>query len=444
MKYTKYANLKPSRVAWLANVPQHWTPKKITWLFELIGSGTTPPSGDESYYGGHIPWVNTGELEDCQILDTQKTVTQKALDTFSALSMYPSGTLLIALYGATIGKLGILGIEATTNQACCALARAHGIDTRFAFYWFMGSRKHIISLAYGGGQPNISQETIKHLRILLPPMEEQQTIVAFLDSKTAAIDALIREKERHIAKINEKRQALISHAVTRGINPTAPLRPSGVPWLGDIPQHWILTRLKFVASSIQTGPFGSQLHAEDYVDNGVPIINPANIENGCIVPNLKNTVDEEGYQRLERHALETGDIIFGRRGEMGRCAVVMPHEAGWLCGTGCLRVRLLKEKFVPTYLYFQLSLQGVKEQLILDSVGSTMDNLNTEILGNVVLALPPMSEQRDILIYLNREKARTDILTQAINAQIERLRQYRQALISEAVTGKIDVRGVEV
>ena len=212
------APLKPSGIPWLGEVPVHWGMKKIAWLFRIIGSGTTPSSGDESFYDGEFPWVNTGELNDNVIEETKKSVTEKAMHNLSALRLFPVDTLLIALYGATIGALGILGIPATTNQACCALADPRGISIEFAFYWFIGNRRHIIAMAYGGGQPNISQELVKQLRLALPPLKEQEAIVAQLKQEAAYIDRITHTTRAQIETVREYRQALISAAVTGKID----------------------------------------------------------------------------------------------------------------------------------------------------------------------------------------------------------------------------------
>ena len=169
-----------------------------------------------------------------------------------------------------------------------------------------------------------------------------------------------------------------------------------------------------------------------------PIINPANIDDGRIIPNMRNTVDEGTFQNLIRHRLEVGDIIFGRRGEMGRCALITEREEGWLCGTGSLIVRFDTRVFFPAYACLQLALEGLKKWLVLQSVGSTMDNLNTGILSDIPICMPPtLQEQRKIAEHLDRETTRIDGIIQTVQSQIERLREYRQAVISAAVTGKI-------
>ena len=210
-------------------------------------------------------------------------------------------------------------------------------------------------------------------------------------------------------------------------------------WLGEVPAHWVVTQLKFNTLEMQTGPFGSQLHAEDYVDDGIPLVNPAHMVEGKIVPDPQVTVDEQTWQRLSRHGLKSGELIFARRGELGRCAVVTKVEEGWLCGTGSLKAKL-SDRLIPEYSYLLITSEGVVSELSLESKGSTMDNLNTETLGRVRLPVPPRQEQTDILEYVNLAAGKFGTLIDNAESAISLMQERRTALISAAVTGKIDVR----
>ncbi|MEI7952535.1 MAG: restriction endonuclease subunit S, partial [Synechococcaceae cyanobacterium ELA182] len=239
MSFPRYLAYKPSGVEWLGEVPEHWEVWKLSHAFTLIGSGTTPKTDNRDYYdGGEIPWVNTGDLNDRELDECKKRITALAITEHSALTIYPAGSLLIAMYGATIGKLALLNFAATVNQACCVFTGKSEIASKFMFYWFLGLRQQIISLATGGGQPNISQDILRTLRVAIPPLSQQRQIATFLDHETAKIDALIAEQQRLIELLQEKRQAVISHAVTKGLNPDAPMKDSGVEWLGEVPEHW--------------------------------------------------------------------------------------------------------------------------------------------------------------------------------------------------------------
>jgi len=206
--------MKDSGVEWLGDVPLDWEIWKLSHAFNIIGSGTTPTSTNESYYNGHIPWVTTGELREKIILGTKKRLTSKALNELSSLKIFPKGSILIAMYGATIGRLGKLGIEATTNQACCVITSSSQILNDYLYYWLLGYKKEIINLGYGGGQPNISQDTISNLKISAPNLEKQKNIIIYLDQKTKKIDTLISKSTKAIELLKERRTALVSAVVT--------------------------------------------------------------------------------------------------------------------------------------------------------------------------------------------------------------------------------------
>jgi type I restriction enzyme S subunit len=209
--------MKDSGVEWLGESPAHWAVKKTTWLFS-IGSGTTPRAEDGTYYGGETPWITTSELRESEVVSTEKNVTPEALRDHPSLKVHPKGSIAVAMYGATIGRLGTLGVPAAVNQACCVFSHPHGVDARFWFFWLQMRRPYLISLGYGGGQPNLSQELLRSVRVPVPPMHEQRAIAWFLDGETARIDALVAKVREAIDRLKELRAALVSAAVTGKID----------------------------------------------------------------------------------------------------------------------------------------------------------------------------------------------------------------------------------
>ena len=209
------AVLKFSGINWIGNINQDWEIRKVSHSFKKIGSGTTPTSGANEYYdNGIYPWVNTGDLNDSILSTVNTLITKKALKDYSTLKQYPKGTLLIAMYGATIGKASIMHIEACTNQACCALVPYKYFDTEFLFYWFKGNRNKIIALSYGGGQPNISQDVIRALRIPCPKIDEQKQLVKQILFEENRLNLIISKAKQEINSIKEYREALITDLVT--------------------------------------------------------------------------------------------------------------------------------------------------------------------------------------------------------------------------------------
>lgn len=207
--------MKVSGVEWLGEIPEHWEVKKLNYCFGQIGSGTTPTSGKPEYYeNGEFNWLQTGDLNDSEIFETSKKITQKALVDYSTLRFYPLDSIVIAMYGATIGKTGILKIESTTNQACCVLSKPKNMFPKYVFYWFNAVKKHIISLSYGGGQPNINQEQIRSLKIQQPSIDEQKLIVEYIENEIIRLSVIIEKFYKQIDLLQEYRTTLISEVVT--------------------------------------------------------------------------------------------------------------------------------------------------------------------------------------------------------------------------------------
>lgn len=213
---------------------------------------------------------------------------------------------------------------------------------------------------------------------------------------------------------------------------------SRVSWAKTIPLDWETGWLGECSTTIQTGPFGSQLHATEYVTDGIPVINPSNIIQGRVAPDWEITVDEAKAASLRRHQFKLGDIVFARRGEMGRCAPIGEAEVSWLCGTGSMLVRLKAHRLIPKFAVLLLSQAGVRDTLSLESVGATMDNLNTRILAKIRIPIPPLSDQQAILTFLDCETAKIDRLMVVRRKQVERLQEQRTAVIHHAVTKGLD------
>lgn len=206
--------LKDSGIEWIGEVPEHWKCLKISWIFNTIGSGTTPKSDDPTMYSDDgFYWLQTGDLNDGYVNNTTKRITEKAL-SISSLTIYPKGSLVIALYGATIGKLGIMNVDFTTNQACCVLNDSKKMYIKYAFYVLLTSKQAFLLKSGGGGQPNISQDIVRRHIIPCPMLSEQQEIVAYLDTYCEKVDAIAKELHAQIKDLKLYKQSLINEVVT--------------------------------------------------------------------------------------------------------------------------------------------------------------------------------------------------------------------------------------
>lgn len=435
MTFPRYEKYKDSGVEWLGEVPAHWEIRQSRRLFAQRKDRAT--DSDKQLTASQKYGVIY--QDDFTRIEGQKVV--QVIIGADILKHVEPNDFVISMRSFQ-GGLEWCGLRGSISSAYVMLIPSSSINYRFFFYLFkckpyIQALQSTSNLVRDGQALRYENFTLVPLPVI--SVTEQQTIASFLDRETGKIDALISEQRTLIDLLKEKRQATISHAVTKGLNPNAPMRDSGIEWLGEVPTHWEVVPLGMLSVLIQTGPFGSQLHSEEYIEGATPVINPSNIQEGKLLPDWSCTVGDEIVERLSHHKIREGDIVFGRRGEMGRCALVSKEEVGWLCGTGSLLVRL-SEKTKPEFVSIYLRTTYVRELLKLESVGSTMDNLNAQILSRVPVPTTNTEEQQAIVNFLDQETTRFDALLAEAESAIALLQERRTALISAAVTGKIDVR----
>jgi type I restriction enzyme S subunit len=435
-RYEKYPTYRDSGVEWIGEIPEHWTVWKVTHGFKTIGSGTTPKSDNPEYYEGNTPWITTSELRESKIFDTSQKVSEKALNDYSTLKVYSAGSIAIAMYGATIGRLGILGIDAAVNQACCVFSHPKVFDYLFFYYWLQMRKPILLSLSTGGGQPNLSQDDLKQLKIPTPPLEEQQAIASFLDRKTAEIDELITKKEELLKKLDEKRTALITQAVTKGLDPSVPMKDSGAEWLGEIPKHWVIWKVTHGFNTIGSGTTPKSDNS-DFYDGNIPWVTTSELRE-TVIENTSQKISIDAFQ--SHSALKiypAGSIVIAMYGAtIGRLGILgVDATVNQAC---CVFAQ--PTTFKPRFFYYWLLMR--KPILISLSTGGGQPNLSLEDLKNIRIPTPPLEEQQAIAEHIEKKTAIIDRQKTQVTVAIERLKEYRSALITDAVTGKMDVHSI--
>jgi len=444
----RYDAYKDSGVEWLGEIPQHWEIQRLKRTVTGCKNGYwgDTPEGDDS----DVPVIRVADFDRfaLRIPEQDFTIRSVPKDKRSGRALRSGDLLLEKSGGGDKQPVGAVVLYDLDMKAVSSnfIGRMRVIDEHdssylrylYAALYDLGVNERAIKQSIG--IQNLDADYYLRTKAPIPPLPEQRAIAAYLDRETERIDALVEKKERLIELLEEKRTAVISHAVTKGLDADAEMKDSGVEWLGEIPAGWEVVKLKYLAHSLQTGPFGSQLHSGDYISGGTPVLNPSHLRGGQIDADPDVSVDEETRVRLSRHELESGDVVFARRGELGRCAIVTEKEQGWLCGTGSIRFRPKTSLVEPAFINLACSTNGVAEWFVLKSVGSTMDNLNTDILGELQVAVPPLKVQREITELVGRQSEQIQNLVVKVRDGIDRLKEYRTALISAAVTGRIDVR----
>ncbi|MBD1397040.1 restriction endonuclease subunit S [Pontibacter sp. JH31] len=417
----EYDFYKDSGVEWIGEIPEHWEVRKLGSQFSDIGSGTTPEAGSPRYYeNGTTPWLNTGDLNDDILNSCQKSVTELAMQDHSVLKVYPKGTLVMAMYGATIGKLCILNFYACTNQACCAINNSHTLSIKYTFYWLLGFRDEIIRRAYGGGQPNISQDVIRRLKIAIPNHSEQKAIVLYLDDHTQKLDKLIKNKKKQIARLKELRQIEINKAVTKGLNPDVLLKDSGVEWLGKIPEHWEVKRGKNILGLVSERATGDR--------------NKIALEN--IISGLGKLVESDSVFEGEGIAFEKDDILYGKlRPYLAK--VHKAEESG--AAVGDFYVFRCKYKIYPGYAFYTLLNQAFTDIASNSTYGAKMPRVSWDFIANLSFSVPNSEEQKAVALYLDKYTSAIDQTITNLEAQISQLQEVRKIEIFSAVTGKVKV-----
>lgn len=408
--------MKPSGIGWIGDIPDDWEVRKITTLLDNIGSGTTPPNNTDFYENGIIPWLNTGDLTDNYVDLIENKITEYALNQYSALKIFPKDSVVIAMYGATIGKLGILRESASTNQACCVMQCNDNLYFKFLFYSLYGYREYILTLSYGSGQPNISQKIIKDLRLPTPPLKTQQRIADYLDEKCGEIDATIAKQKESIEKLKAYKQSLISETVTKGLDKSAPLKPSGIDYLGDIPSHWEIKKLKFLVSLIDNKTKDGHSISLENIESGT----------GKLIE-TENTYDGEGISFKEN------DLLFGK---------LRPYLAKVYLSA--LKGRALGDFYVmrankgtnPNFLKFVLLSDWFIKIVDSSTYGTKMPRASWDFTGGMRIPLPPISEQDCISSYLEIKCSEVDTFIIEKQNIIQKLDAYKKSLIFECVTGK--------
>ncbi|WP_299314736.1 restriction endonuclease subunit S [uncultured Halomonas sp.] len=439
MTFPKYPEYKDSGVEWLGEVPAHWSVKPLKYLTNFINGMAFKPN-EWSLEGTPIIRIeNLNDSESFNFYDGK--VDGRYHVTKGDLLFGWSGNKGTSFGPYIWGKEGAFYL----NQHIFRLAELSA-DKKWLYWTLKAVTKTIEDQAHGIiGMVHVTKGKLGGIPVPYIPKNEQQVIAAFLDYETARIDALVEQQQRLIELLKEKRQAVISHAVTKGLDPNVPMKDSGVEWMGEVPVHWEVIKLGLIAEDKCDGPFGSALKSEHYTDHGVRVIRLQNIKSG-IFNNSDSAYIDEGYygSSIAKSDVVSGDVLVAGLGDernvVGRACVAPAGIEPAMVKADCFRFRLIQDKAFPDFIAEQLS-SGAEADAGVMASGSTRSRISLSVMSTRKVGLPPSEEQLDICRHISNIKHTFDLLSKKAQLAIRLLQERRSALISAAVTGKIDVRG---
>ena len=437
-KYEKYAEYQDSGVEWLEQVPKNWEIIKIKHLSSVKRGASPRPIDDPKYFddNGEYAWVRIADVSasDTYLLNTTQTMS----DLGSSLSVKLEPNELFLSIAGTVGKPCINKIKACIHDGFVYFPDLK-IPNKFLFYVFAGEQAYK-GLGKMGTQLNLNTDTVGDIKVALPKsIEDIQNIINFLDHETAQIDTLIAKQEKLIELLKEKRQAVISHAVTKGLNPDVSMKDSGVEWLGQVPEHWTVTKIGFHTLKIGSGktPKGG---AEIYQDEGVLFIRSQNVYNdGLRIDSSESVyISEAIHDEMATSKVSSGDILLNiTGGSIGRSSLVPDDfpEANVNQHVCIIRVREYLREFLASVIQSDL----IQAQIRSIQTGGNREGLNFEQISKFSFALPPQVEQKEIIQYIKNKLDEFQKLEDNANKAIQLMQERRTALISSVVTGKINV-----
>ncbi len=448
MSFPRYPAYKDSGVEWLGEVPGHW---EVDRLKRSTTGSKNGVWGDEAKQDlNDIPCVRVADFDRQALrVELDEPTIRNVVDSERVGRVLKQGDLLLEKSGGGEGQpVGCVVLYDDILPAVCSnfVARvqiAPGMDSSFWRYVHAAAyavRLNTRSIKQTSGIQNLDASQYFDERGAFPPLPEQTQIAAFLDRETAKIDTLVAEQRQLMALLKEKRQAVISHAVTRSLNPHAPLRPSGIEWLGDVPEHWDVTPLKYIAD-VQTGVAKGKDHGARNTIS-VPYLRVANVQDGYLDLETVAMMDIPA-EDLPRYALQPGDVLMNEGGDfdkLGRGHVWDGQIDPCITQNHVFAVR--PRKVASAWLNAITGSNFAQFYFMTRSKQSTnLASISSTNLMELPVILPPESEQHAILAFIADQTARFDTLTTEAQRAIALLQERRTALISAAVTGQIDVRG---
>lgn len=434
-EFPAYSEYKDSGIDWLGEIPKHWEVKRLFFLAKRIGDGihSTPQYVDVSEYY----FINGNNLTNGNIIinESTKYVSQDEFEKYDLC--LNKRTLLLSING-TIGNLAFYQNEKVIlGKSASYIELKPSIEMKFAYYFFssINAKNYFFYEVTGSTIFNLSLKSIKNIFLSVPSINEQKQIASFLDRATTEIDQIIEQQKQLITLLEEERTTVISHAVTKGLDPSVPMKDSGIAWLGEIPKHWDVKKLKHVAEiNTDTLPENTDsTYLLNYLDIG-------NVNTKGEIIEVQELIFKDAPSRARR-VVNAGDTAISTVRTYLRAIVFIDQPPdNLIVSTGFAVLRPTVELY-PKFLFRLIQSQQFIDTVVALSTGVSYPAITPYQLASLAVWLPTFQEQQAITSFVDQETARIDEAIENVRSQIEKLEEYRTVLISDAVTGKIDVRG---
>jgi type I restriction enzyme S subunit len=439
MSIARYSTYKHSEIPWLGDVPSHWTSvplKAVVTHNDEVLEETTPLDTE-------IVYVDISGVDAVRGLVAKDTMLFAQAPS-RARRRVAHGDVIVSTvrtYLKAIAAIRDPEPNLIVSTGFAVIRPKSEVLPDFLAYLLSANYfiEQVIARSTGVSYPAINASELVRIAITLPPREDQRAIATFLDREIEKVDSLIAEQHRLIAFLKEKRQAVIAHAVTKGLDSRAEMKSSGVEWLGDLPAHWDYAALTRIASRVVVGIAEAATHA--YADSGVPILRSTNIRAGKIIGEILY-IDPEFAGGRDSKQIMAQDLVTVRTGNAGVTAVIPPEFDGCQCFT--MLITTLNKGSLPEYYCYWINSVSAQCYFQLEGWGTAQINISVPILKALPVPVPPTAEQEAIVAFLDHEVGKLDALSVQANHVIELLHERRSALISAAVTGQIDVRNMYV
>ena len=422
--------MKESGIDWIGQIPQGWGVKVIKYIFDEIGSGSTPKSDNEIFYDGDINWIQSGDLYQTDtVTSVSKTISYQGFKSTSALKIYKHPFIALAMYGASVGNVAISCIDACVNQAVVVMLGTSE-TVRFGKYAIEASKNNLIFSAQGGTQPNISQSLIKNWNIPQPDSSEQTKIADFLDKKTTQLDKVKSLLEEQIQKLKDYRASLIYETVTKGLDKTVSMKDSGIDWIGQVPEGWGVKAIKYIFAEIGSGSTPKSDN-EIFYDGDINWIQSGDLYQTDTVTSVSKTISYQGFKSTS--ALKIYQPPFVALAMYGASVGNVAVSYIDACVNQAVVVMLGASEKVRFGKY---AIEASKSNLIFSAQGGTQPNISQNLIKNWSIPQPKSEEQVQIVDFLDKKTVQIDKLIQIKNEQIKNINKQQQTLIYDYVTGK--------